>query len=122
MWNPKWKWTCESGIDFPQNTWPVEKNVGGDNLWSRSTKFENIVEFLTFICGIPQYFLVPKYFLWNRICEFHFRKHSIVWLLFCQKVNFLAPNGLHMQISGRKMKFQQLMFEIGFQDENIFEG
>ena len=26
-----------------------KENVSGDNLWNRSTKFENIVEFVTFI-------------------------------------------------------------------------
>ena len=53
-----------------------KKSVGGKNLWSRSTKFENIVGFVTFILWNP-IFLGPTYFLWNRICEFRFRKLSI---------------------------------------------
>ena len=51
-----------------------KKNVGGNNLWSRSTKFENIVEFVTLILWNSTIFLCPTYFLWNRICEFRFRK------------------------------------------------
>ena len=76
LWNPGWKWTCESGIDFPQNTWPVEKKRGWDNLWSRFTKFENIVEFGTFILLNSTIFLGPTYFLLNRMCEFRFRRYS----------------------------------------------
>ena len=53
-----------------------KKNVRGNNLLSCSTKFENIVEFVTFILWNP-IFLGPTYFLWNRICEFRFRKLSI---------------------------------------------
>ena len=44
-----------------------KKNVVGNNLWSRSTKFENIVEFVTFILWNPTIFLGPTNFLWNRI-------------------------------------------------------
>ena len=39
------------------------KYLGGDNLWSRSTKFENIVEFVTFILWNSTIFLDPTYFL-----------------------------------------------------------
>ena len=76
FWNPKWKWTRERGINFPQNTWPVKNKRGWDNLWSRCTKFENIVEFVTFILLNSTIFLGPTNFLWNRICEFCFRKYS----------------------------------------------
>ena len=51
-------------------------SVCGNNLWSRSTKFENIVEFVTFILWNSTIFLVLTYFLWNRICEVRFRRHS----------------------------------------------
>ena len=53
------------------------KNVGGNNLWSRSTKFENIVEFVTFTLWNSTIFLGPTYFLWNRICEFRFMNAPI---------------------------------------------
>ena len=43
-----------------------KKNVRGDNLWSRSTKFENIVEFVAFILWNSTIFL-GTYFLWNLI-------------------------------------------------------
>ena len=49
------------------------KKRGWDSLWSRSTKFENIVEFVTSILLNSTIFLGPTYFLWNRICEFRFR-------------------------------------------------
>ena len=57
-----------------------KKIMCGDNLLSRSTKFENIVEFVTFILWNSTIFLGPTHFLWNRICEFRFREHTIIVL------------------------------------------
>ena len=69
-----------------------KKNVSGDNLWSRSTKFENIVEFVAFILWNSTIFLGPTYFLWNLICEFRFRKHSNSQIRFHKK--YVGPRNI----------------------------
>ena len=53
-----------------------------------------------FFCGIRDLsiFLGPTNFLWNRICEFRFREHSLsslIWLLWInegEKINPEVPN------------------------------
>ena len=67
------------------------KTGGGINSWSRSTKFENNVEFVTFILWNSTVFLRPMYFLWNRICEFRFRKHSIGDFIFLPEILIYYP-------------------------------
>ena len=78
----------------------LKKNVGGDNLWSRSTKFETIVEFVTFILWNSTIFLGLTYF-----CGIGFVNSAFANTLFIQ-INF--PN-FTVKI-GRDEKYIRITF------------
>ena len=69
-----------------------KKNVGGDNLWSRSTKFENIVEFVIFNLWNPTIFLGPTNF-----CRIGFVNSAFANTLFTNKTEQTSLTPLYAQ-------------------------